>query len=102
VEYREAIRVLRDAQVRSPALVELNGHYHVFSRIRLLASGATIADALRAGGFLPRSEHRRAIFVSDGLVIKYKGVKVAEAESKSMALRIANALNEYVTDGRAT
>ena len=101
MDYREGIQVLREARVFAPALVHFNGSYHVFSRTKLVSSGRNIIEALSAGGFLPRPERRMAVFVADGLVVVYKGVPVASAQSKNMAVRIANALNEYAAGDRA-
>lgn len=101
MDYREGMQVLREARVFAPALVQYGGGYHVFTRTKLVSSGATIIDALKAGGFLPRPDLRMAVFVAKDLIVVYKGVPVATAQSKNMAVRIANALNEYVAGDRA-
>ncbi len=100
MDYKEGIQVLREALVRAPALVQFQGAYHVFSRTKMVSSGPTIIDALRAGGFLPLPERRSALFKAEELVVVYKGQTVATASSKTMAVRIANALNEYVAGER--
>ena len=101
MDYREGIQVLREARVFAPALVHFRGAYHVFSRTKLISSGRSIIEALDAGGFLPRPERRLAVFAAEGLVVVYKGVTVATTQSKNMAVRIANALNEYAAGDRA-
>lgn len=101
MDYREGMQVLREARLYAPALVYFRGAYHVFTRTKLVSSGATIVEALGAGGFLPRPEIRMAVFAAEGPEVFYKGVLVATAYSKTMAVRIANALNEYVVGTRA-
>jgi hypothetical protein len=100
MDYREGIQVLRESRVFAPALVYYAGAYHVFSRTKWVSSGDSIVEALEAGGFLPRPEIRMAVFVAEECEVFYKGVLVATAGSKNMAVRIANALNEYVVGTR--
>jgi hypothetical protein len=100
MDYREGIQVLRESRVYAPALVHYNGAYHVFSRTKWVSSGASIVEALKAGGFLPRPDLRMAVFTAKDCVVVYKGVPVATADSKNMAVRIANALNEYTAGER--
>jgi hypothetical protein len=100
MDYREGMQVLREARVFAPALIQYGGVYHVFSRTKLISSGASIIEALDAGGFLPRPEIRLPVFTADGFVVVYKGVTVATAYNNNMAIRIANALNEYVAGKR--
>lgn len=100
MDYREGMQVLREARLFAPAIVQMYGGYHVFSRTKLISSGASIIEALDAGGFLPRPEIRMPVFTAEGVTVVYKGVLVATAYSNNMAIRIANALNEYVAGAR--
>jgi hypothetical protein len=101
IGYVEGMQLLREARVFAPAIVEHGGAFHVFSRMTLLGSGATVEDALLAGGFLPRPEHRPPVlFVAVGSNVVRGNEGVAAARSKTMAVRIANALNEYMPGDR--
>jgi hypothetical protein len=103
MDYHEAMQILRAHQVQSPAIVHLPGTtgYHIFSRTRRLSYGATIYDALRAGGFLIPPTHPPHPFVHDGLQVHWRSRPVCTAASKTLAQRIANALNEYIPGKKA-
>jgi hypothetical protein len=101
MEYAEGMQILRESRLFAPALVLHGGRWFVFSRAALQSSGETIEDALQAGGFLPRSEPPAPVlFVSVGSNVVQGNNGIAVARSKTMALRIANALNEYIPGDR--
>jgi hypothetical protein len=99
-DYGHGIQILRDARVFAPSLVYLNGQFHVFTRTVLLGSGATIEEALQAAGFIPPVVAPSVLFVSVGNNVVRENLNVAVARSRTMAIRIANALNEYVPGDR--
>jgi hypothetical protein len=94
--------ILRDADVFAPAIVEYGGAFHVFSRTELIASGVSIAEAMDAGGFLPPRPRRLPLFVAVDFNVVRGGDGVCICRSKSMAKRVAHALNEYAPDARRT
>lgn len=100
MDYREGMQVLRAARLHAPAIVRHQGAYHVFSRTKLVSSGASIYDALEAGGLLVPENAPSNIFASHDFEIRQGPVRVALAMSKTMAKRIANALNEYIPGDR--
>jgi hypothetical protein len=100
MEYAEGMQILRESRLFAPAIVRFDGGYHIFSRTALQSSGATVEDALRAGGFIPRSERRPSLFVAVNANVVQNNDRVAVAKSRTMAARIANALNEYVPGDR--
>lgn len=100
MDYREGMQVLRAAGVHAPAIVQMNGGYHVFSRTKLLSSGASIYDALELGGFLVAENAPSLIFVAVDYNVMIGDDNQAVARTKTMAQRIANALNEYIPGER--
>jgi hypothetical protein len=100
MEYAEGMQILRESRLFAPAIVRFDGGYHIFSRTALQSSGATVEDALRAGGFIPRSERRPSLFVAVGQNVVRENTAICVARSKTMAERIANALNEYLPGDR--
>jgi hypothetical protein len=102
MDYREGMQILRAAGLHAPALVQFNGAYHVFSRTKLVSSGASVDEALDAGGFLVAENAPRDLFVAFGDEVVRSGVVEARAKSQTMAKRIANALNEYIPGKRKT
>lgn len=100
MDYREGMQVLRAARLHAPALVHHAGAYHVFSRTKWQSSGATIYEALDAGGFLVPENAPTNIFAAHNFEVLQGPERVALAMSKTMAKRIANALNEYVPGDR--
>jgi hypothetical protein len=99
-DYGHAMQILRDARLFAPSLVYLGGQFHVFTRTVLLGSGATIEDALQAAGFLPPVAAPSILFVAVGSNVVKDQQSIAVARSRTMALRIAAALNEYVPGDR--
>lgn len=103
------MQILRAARVHAPSIVFQSGAFHVFSRTTLISSGTTIEAALTNGGFLPiRPGNEPEPFVANGVnVVKFnvdlgENEQVAKARSSTMALRIANALNEYIPSDKKT
>lgn len=99
MDYREGMQILRSHHLHAPAIVRFFGGYHIFSRTQRISYGTTIEDALRAGGFLP-APHPPDPFVAEGHDVRWKSKPVCKAENKTLAQRIANALNEYVPGKR--
>ena len=100
MDYREGMQVLRAARLHAPAIVRHRGDYHVFSRTALVSSGASIREALDNGGFLVAENSPTMIFAAHDYEVSQGPERVALAFSKTMAKRIANALNEYVPGDR--
>ena len=100
MDWREGMQVLRDARLFAPAIVRYAGAFHVFTRTRLVSSGATIEDALDAGGFLNAANPVQTIFIPSDFNVIFGEETVAITKSKTMARRIANALNEYIPGDR--
>ena len=102
IEYREAMQILRARQVHAPAIVHVPGMagYFIFSRTKIVCRGLTIEEALEAGGFLP-APHLPDPFVAEDLSVRWKSKPVCTAENRTLAQRIANALNEYVPGKRS-
>ena len=100
MDYREGMAILRAAQLHAPAIVRYAGGYHVFSRTRLISSGASVEAALDAGGFLPPAPSTALHFTAVDFSVMLGSDNQAIARTKTMARRIANALNEYVPGER--
>jgi hypothetical protein len=101
MDYREAMDILRDAEVHAPAIVCYRDRFHIFSRTVWLASGQSIADAMRAGGYIPPPPARRLpMFVANGCNVIRADESICLCRSTTMAKRIAQALNEYVPGDR--
>lgn len=100
MDWREGMQVLRDARLFAPAIVRYAGGFHVFTRTRLVSSGESIEAALDAGGFLDANNPPSTIFVASDFNVIEGEVTVAITRSKTMARRIANALNEYIPGDR--
>jgi hypothetical protein len=98
MRYDIAMLRLQEARIHAPALVTMNGVWHVFSRGLLMGSGVTIIDALTAAKVLPRvaptKEHM--LYTRHDRYIMHGVRRVAIADSTNMAQRIQNALNAYV------
>jgi hypothetical protein len=99
-DYGQAMQLLRDARVFAPSLVYIAGQFHVFTRTVLLGSGATIDGALQAAGFLPPVARPSLLFVAVGSNVVKENEPIAVARSRTYALRIANALNDYIPGDR--
>jgi len=101
IEWAEGMRILRESRVFAPAIVVYQGYYHIFSRTALQSSGPTLALALEAGGFLPRPDvPAPLLFVAVGANVVQGNNPICVARSKTAAMRIANALNEYIPGDR--
>lgn len=101
MEYPEAINLMHRARLHRPALVYLQGRYHVFSRTDVLGSGTSIMEALEAAGLLPEKVRGEIVLFSAVGSDVLRGDKpVCVARSHNMALRIANALNDYTSNER--
>jgi hypothetical protein len=74
--------------------------FAVFSRTKLISTGDTIEAALEAGGFLIAENSPSNIFVASEYSVMEGPTNQAVARSKTMAQRIANALNEYIPGDR--
>lgn len=106
MNHRRAIEVLKEARIFCPAVVPGlgGGGYNVFSAMKLLGSGETIEDAMqdaRSKGYIPVVRGLPP-FREDGKNVIRAGEAVAVAVSRSMATRIANALNQYQPDERGS
>lgn len=100
MDYREGMQVLRAARLFAPAIIQLNGYYHVCSRSKIISSGASVYDALAAGGFLVPENAPTLVFTAYKQDVILGEEKQAVAKSSTMAQRIANALNEYIPGKR--
>ena len=99
MDVRRALQLLTEAQVYAPAVVPGlgQGGYFVFSAAKVLGRGETIDAALadaKARGYLPELPPRPA-FLADGVIVTRRGEVVATCNSRTMAARVANALNQY-------
>jgi hypothetical protein len=99
IDHRRAMVLLYEAQVFFPAVVPdlARGGFYVFSAMRVLGHGETIAAALanaKAQGLLPDLPPR-PMFRGHGRDVERRGEVVASCVSRTMADRIANALNVY-------
>ena len=99
-----ALRLLHQAQVYMPSVVPGlgRGGFYVFSAAKVLGHGATIQEAMEAAGYwpLPSDLAARPIFSAEGFNVQHGAQQVAIAHTKTLAKRIANALNEYSPDER--
>lgn len=100
MRYDIAMLRLQEARIHMPALVTMNGGWHVFSRGLLMGSGVTITEALTAAKVLPRVAPDKAhvLFTRNDRYITHGARRVAIADSTNMAQRIQNALNAYVAN----
>jgi hypothetical protein len=99
MDNKRALQYLTEAGVYLPAVVPglgLGGFY-VFSSLKVLGHGTTIEAALNAAisaDLVPDLPPRPQFLASQYSVVR-SGSVVATTTSKTMALRIANALNLY-------
>src|SRR5437660_11334736 len=93
----KALRILHSSQVYLPSVVPGlgGGGYYIFSSMRVLAHASTIEEAMVKGGFLPPKFPVAPAFVAHDLDVVRAGAGLATAEFKTVARRIANALNAY-------
>lgn len=98
MSYEDALKVMQQARIRTPAIVQFRNRIHVFSKTTLLGSGKDYEAALEAAGLLPLPDRRGqepALFANNGVKV-YRGASwVCDARTRNMAHRIANALNCY-------
>jgi len=99
MDNRRALQLLTEAQVYAPSVVPGlgRGGFYVFSAARVLGHGETIDEALadaRAQGNIPDLPPRPT-FHADGMTVTRRGEVMATCSSRTMAARIANALNQY-------
>jgi hypothetical protein len=97
-----ALDILRAAEVYRPSVVPGRGvgGFVVFSGMKELGRGETIHAAMVAAGLWPFTGKPKDVFVADDYTVKLGADNVAWANTKTMAKRIANALNAYSPDGR--
>jgi hypothetical protein len=97
-----ALQILRAADVYRPSVVPGRGvgGFFVFSAMKELGRGQTIHAAMVAAGLWPAPGETRDVFVAADYTVKLGADNVAVAKSKTMAKRIANALNAYSPDAR--
>jgi hypothetical protein len=100
MDYRFAMDILRDAEVHGAAIVRFGDGFHIFSRTELLASGQTISDAMRAGGYIPPPPRRLPLFMAKGCNVIRGDERICQCRSANMAKRVANALNDYAPGDR--
>ena len=98
MRYDIAMQRLQEARIHMPALVTMDGGWHVFSRGLLIGSGVSIVDALTAAKVLPRRvpDREHTLYARHDRYIMHGIRRVAIADSTNMAQRIQNALNAYV------
>ena len=99
MDNRRALQLLIQAQVYAPAVVPGlgQGGFYIFSAAKVLGHGATIEDALadaKARGHIPDLPPR-PLFVAEGKTVMRRGEVVASCSSRTLAARVANALNLY-------
>ena len=99
---RRAIEILMAARLPYPAVIPEDGGFAIYSGFRKLATGTTVQLAMMAAKEYWKDVVRLPIFQPDGLMVVRAGVVEATAKSKTMAMRIANALNQYNPGERAT
>jgi hypothetical protein len=100
MDYREGMQVLRAARLFAPSIVFYQGQYHVFSRTTRVSFGGDIEEALDRGGFLIAKNAPTNLYVAANFNVIKGAETVATTRSRTMASRIANALNEYTPGDR--
>ena len=99
-----AMRLLHQAQVYMPSVVPGlgRGGFYVFSAAKVLGHGDTIQAAMAAAGYwpLPSDLAGRPFYSAEGYDVQHGAQQIAIAKSKTLAKRIANALNEYSPNER--
>lgn len=98
-----AMQLLQQARVYMPSVVPGlgRGGFYVFSSMKVLGHGVTIQAAMEAAGLWPPPAGRVApLFAAANYSVMYGDERVAIAESKTMAKRIASALNAYSPNER--
>jgi hypothetical protein len=97
-----ALDVMRAADIFRPSVVPGRGvgGFFVFSGMKELGRGPSIHAAMVNAGLWPSAGDRRDVFVAADFTVKLGAENVAIAKTKTIAKRIANALNAYSPDGR--
>ena len=99
-----AMRLLHQAQVYMPSVVPGlgRGGFYVFSGAMALGHGETIQAAMEDAGLwpLPADLAARPLFSAEGYDVQHGSQQIAIAKSKTLAKRIANALNAYSPNER--
>ncbi len=96
MSYEDALKVMQQARIRTPALVFYNRRFHAFEKTTHIGSGATLEAALESAGLLPIPERRDVVlFANRGSNVMRGEEPVCVARTRNMAHRIANALNCY-------
>ena len=99
-----AMRLLHRAQVYMPSVVPGlgRGGFYVFSAAKVLGHGDTVQAAMEAAGYWPLPPDLAALplFSVEGYDIQLGSEQIAIAKSKTLAKRIANALNQYSPNER--
>lgn len=106
MDVKRALQMLVQAQVYAPAVVPGMGRggFYIFSSAKVLGHGETIDAAMedaRAKGNLPELPPRPLFLAGDRTedgklwAVTRRGEVVAACNSRTMAARIANALNQY-------
>lgn len=97
-----AVQILRDAGTYMPAVVPYMGGYRIYSGLTLVGSGTTIDAAMDAWRESLPKGHAPPLpmYFADGQAVMRKEGLVATAISKTVATRIANALNAYMPNRR--
>jgi hypothetical protein len=99
MDNKRAMHLLTQAQVYMPSVVpgRAVGGWLVFSATREIGRGATIDEAMAAAaaaGNIPDLPPR-PLFIASQYSVTRLGTVVATTSSRTMAQRIANALNFY-------
>jgi hypothetical protein len=99
-----AMRLLHQAQVYMPSVVPGlgRGGFYVFSAGKVLGHGDTVQAAMEAAGYwpFPADIPPRAIYSAEDFDVLLGAHRVAVAQSRTLAKRIANALNAYSPNER--
>jgi hypothetical protein len=99
-----AMQLLQKAGIYMPSVVPGLGHggFYVFSGAMTLGHGQTIQAAMEDAGLwpLPADLAARPLFSAEGYDVQYGSQQIAIAKSKTLAKRIANALNAYSPNER--
>jgi hypothetical protein len=99
MDHRRALQLLSEAQVYAPSVVPGlgQGGFYIFSAAKVLGHGETIEDAFadaKARDNIPDLPPRPTFF-AEGKTVLRRGEVVATCVSRTLAARIANALNLY-------
>ena len=104
MDHRRALEILHEAQVFAPAIVPGRGlgGFYVFSAAKELGHGDTLEAALanaKARGNMPDFPWR-PVFMAEGREVFRRGESVITCANRTLAARVANALNLYAPNER--